>query len=377
MAKSHTLSSAGITGKFEIPFLLNPIDNRGVCINKSAIVLQCLYENAFSLVTSKIIRKEKMIRSPEILKVVQSATLFNGVLEPMFLQHLGDSEKITLSAGETLLIPGQENETIYIILSGRLCVQAKANDIEPIAILGEGECVGEMSMLGAAPVSAYVIAATDCDLFAIDHAAMWALINSSHAAAHNMLNILTSRIRHTNEVAAESMEREHGYTANALIDELTGLYSKQWMHKKVERHLLRNLVGKRHCCLMLLEMDEHASFVEHFGQLGGDQAIRNLAHIMLSCLRPDDQAGCHQGARFAIFLPNTSLANACIAAERLMKASERSMVVLPSGDALPAISVSIGITAARSNDDPNKLFDRAARALKLAQENGGDCIKSL
>ncbi|MEQ1916697.1 MAG: GGDEF domain-containing protein [Gallionella sp.] len=318
-----------------------------------------------------------MIRSPEILKVVQSATLFNGVLEPMFLQHLGDSEKITLSAGETLLIPGQENETIYIILSGRLCVQAKANDIEPIAILGEGECVGEMSMLGASPVSAYVIAATDCDLFAIDHAAMWALINSSHAAAHNMLNILTSRIRHTNEVAAESMEREHGYTANALIDELTGLYSKQWMHKKVERHLLRNLVGKRHCCLMLLEMDEHASFVEHFGQLGGDQAIRNLAHIMLSCLRPDDQAGCHQGARFAIFLPNTSLANACIAAERLMKASERSMVVLPSGDALPAISVSIGITAARSDDDPNKLFDRAARALKLAQENGGDCIKSL
>ena len=318
-----------------------------------------------------------MIRSPEILRVVQSATLFHGIAEPMLFQHLGNSERFPLAAGETLLTPGQVNDTIYIILNGRLCVQAKATDMEPIAILGSGECVGEMSMLGAAPVSAYVIASTSCNLLAIDHSSMWALINSSHAAAHNMLNILTSRIRHTNEVAAESMEREHGYTSDALIDEITGLYSKQWMQTKVERHLLRNLVGKRHCCLMILEMDEHASFVELFGQLGGDQAIRNLAHTMLSCLRPDDQAGCHEGARFAIFLPNTSLPNACIVAERLMNDTERSMVVLPSGDALPAVTVSIGITAARNDDNPDKLFERATRALKLAQDNGGDCIKSM
>jgi diguanylate cyclase len=206
---------------------------------------------------------------------------------------------------------------------------------------------------------------------------MRALINSSHAAAHNMLNILTRRIRHTNEVAAESMEREHGYGANTLIDELTGLYSKQWMQTKVERHLLRNLVGKRHCCLMLVEMDDHARFVAQYGQLGGDQAIRNLAHTMLSCLRPDDQAGCHEGGQFAIFLPHTTLPNACIVAERLMRDTERSMVVLPSGDALPAVTVSIGISGAHADDNPEKLYARAKHALQLAQEDGGDCIKSM
>jgi len=293
----------------------------------------------------------------------------------MLFQHLGDSVRLSLTAGETLLIPGQSNDTIYIILSGRLCVQAKASDVEPIAILGAGECVGEMSMLGTAPVSAYVVAASACDLLAINHAAMWALINSSHAAAHNMLNILTSRIRHTNEVAAESMEREHGYSADALIDELTGLYSKQWMQTKVERHLLRNLVGKRHCCLMLLEMDDYAQFVEQYGQLGGDQAIRNLAHTMLYCLRPDDQAGCHDGDQFSVFLPDTTLANAGLVAERLMRDAERSMVVLPSGDALPAVTISIGISAAHADDSPDKLYARARRALQLAQQDGGDCIR--
>lgn len=317
-----------------------------------------------------------MLSSPEILKVVQSAALFHGVTETMLFQHLNRAERFHLAAGETLLTPGQANDTIYILLYGRLRVQAKANDVEPIAILGEGECVGEMSMLGAAPVSAHVIATTSCDLLAIDHTAMWALINSSHAAAHNMLNILTSRIRHTNEIAAESMEREHGYSADALIDELTGLYSKEWMETKVERHLLRNLVGKRNCCLMILEMDGHADFVEHFGQLGGDQAIRNLAHTMLSCLRPDDQAGCHDGDRFAIFLPNTTLPNACLVAERLMKDTERAMVVLPSGDALPPVTISVGVSAAHADDKLQSFYERATRALKLAQENGGDCVKS-
>src|SRR5450759_3970736 len=70
-----------------------------------------------------------------------------------------------------------------------------------------------MSMLGGAPVSAYVIAATDCELLAIDHAAMWELINSSHAAAHNMLNILTSRIRNTNQIVAENLGQQQGFSA--------------------------------------------------------------------------------------------------------------------------------------------------------------------
>lgn len=318
-----------------------------------------------------------MICLPDVLQVLQSVALFRGVSEQLLAKHLSDSKRHTLSAGQALLIPGQANDTIYIILTGRLRIQAKAGDVEAIAMLGAGECVGEMSMLAAAPVSAFVMAATTCELLKIDHTDMWSLINSSHAAAHNMLNILTSRIRLTNQVAAESMERTLGYSANPLVDELTGLYSSEWMRAKVERHLLRSLVAKRKSCLMILEMDNYQAFVAQFGQLGGDQAIRTLAHTMLSCLRPEDQAGCHEGARFAIFLPDTSLANACLVAERLTRDTDRSMVVLPSGDALPAISVSIGISAAHMEDGLDSFFARALRALKLAQDNGGDCIKAM
>ena len=318
-----------------------------------------------------------MIRSPEILKVLESAPLFHGIPGYSLAANLSEPRLHPLAAGQVLLVPGQPNNTIYIILSGRLRIQSKESEVEPIAILGEGECVGEMSMLGDAPVSAYVIAATDCKLLAIDHAAMWELINSSHAAAHNMLNILTSRIRSTNEIAAENLEREHGFSGDSMVDELTGLYKQHWTQEKFDRHLRRGIVGEKPNCLLMLEMDSFKEFSGRHGQLGGDQALRDIAHTILSCLRPDDQAGRHCGEKFAIFLPGASLPDACTAAERLRSAVNLSLVVLPSGDALPSISISLGVCQARSDDTVVSLFARADEALQLAKDSGGNRVQSM
>jgi diguanylate cyclase (GGDEF)-like protein len=316
-----------------------------------------------------------MIHSPEILKVLESAPLFLGIPNHLLVKHLSESRLHPLTTGQVLLVPGQPNNTIYIILSGRLRIQSKGSEDEPIAILGEGECVGEMSMLGDEPVSAYVVAATDCKLLAIDHASMWELINSSHAAAHNMLNILTRRIRNTNEIVAENLEQQHGFSGSSIVDELTGLYNQHWTQQKFDRHLRRGIVGNKPSCLLLLEMDHLKEFTGRHGQLGGDQALRDIAYTALSCLRPDDQAGRHSDEKFAIFLPNTSLNDACTAAERLRATVGRSLVVLPSGDALPSITISIGVCQARADDTLVSLFDRAEDALQIAKDNGGNSVK--
>jgi diguanylate cyclase (GGDEF)-like protein len=97
----------------------------------------------------------------------------------------------------------------------------------------------------------------------------------------------------------------------------------------------------------------------------------------LSCLRPDDHAGRYGDDKFAIFLPDTSLLDASTAAERLMKNIDQSLVVLPSGDALPSVDVSIGVSEASSDDTLAVLFDRAEQALQLARNNGGNCVKAV
>lgn len=316
-----------------------------------------------------------MLHSPGVLEVLETAPLFHGIPSDLLVENLSQSKLRSLKEGEVLLVPGQANNLIYIILSGRLNIQSKISQVEPIAILGEGECVGEMSVLGGAPVSAYAIAATDCKLLSIGHAALWELINNSHKAAHNMLSILSERIRHTNQIMAESLEREQGFSGSSMVDELTGLYNQRWMQQKLNRLLHRGSIDNKASCLMMLEIDNFKEFCARYGQLGGDQALRDIAHTMLSCLRPEDQAGRHIGDRFVAFLPNTSLPNACIAAERLKSVANESLVVLPSGDALPPVSISLGISQLHPEDTLVRLLARADKALLLARANGGNCVK--
>lgn len=317
-----------------------------------------------------------MSHSQEILTLLETAPLFRGVSHKLLLRALSQSRLIGLKKGDQLLAPGQLNNHIYMVLSGRLSIKLKEDQTEPLAMFGEGECVGEMSILGDGYASAYVIAATDCKLLAIDQVALWGLIDNSHEAAHNMLSILSRRIRVGDQRVAENLERQQGYSGSDMVDDLTGLYNRQWMDEKLGRYLQRGITNRKLSCLILLEMDGYQDFSDKFGTLGSDQALRTIAHTMLSCLRPDDQAGHHQGPQFSVFLPNTtSLADACTAAERLRNAAGQATVVLPSGDALPPISISLGVSQAHHDDNLTHLFARTEQALRTAKESGGNCVR--
>ncbi|MDD2915745.1 MAG: GGDEF domain-containing protein [Gallionella sp.] len=315
-----------------------------------------------------------MILSPDIFKVLETAPLFQGVPSKLFAHNISESNFRTLSAGQILLSPGEVNRAIYVIISGRLNIQLNPND-EPVAVLGNGECAGEMSVLGDAHDFTYVVAATDCELLVIEHDILWELIDISHQAAHNMLNVLSTRIRPDNSSMAENLEQHHGFASVAVVDELTGLYNRQWMEEKFGRHLNRDISNKKSSCIMLLGIDKFKEFSDKYGQLGSEQALRDTAHTMLACLRPDDQAGRFVGDQFAVFMTNTSLADGCIAAERLRTAVSGSMIVLPSGDALPPVTISSGVSMANPDDTLASLLARADEAFHEAVKSGGNCVK--
>lgn len=160
-----------------------------------------------------------------------------------------------------------------------------------------------------------------------------------------------------------------------IIDELTGLYNRQWIEEKINRFLRRYVFDKQPSCLMMLEIDQFRKLGNRYGQLGSELVLREAAHTMLSCLRPNDQAGHFSGEKFVVFMPGTTLADGCVGAERLRMAINESMIVLPTGDTLPPISVSLGISTARLDDTPASLLARANEALQQAVESGGNCVK--
>ncbi len=312
-----------------------------------------------------------MIDSPEILRVIETAPLFHGVPHELLKSLLRNAKLVTLKQGEKILSPGIINEHVYIVISGQLNVQVTPSfSTEPIAVLTPGECVGEMSVLVDGMVSAYVIATTGCELFAIDYTSFWALIDGSNEAARNMLNILARRIRLGNEVMADSFLSHKNFPDNDIIDSLTGLHNYKGIHRKFDRLLPRSVAGKHSLCLILLEADEPDAGGDGAGELLGDQSLRTIAQTMLTFLRPDDHAARLHGKKFAVLLTNTSLSDALATAERLRATICQITVILPDGNTLPPVTISAGVSEALPSDTWGTLIARSDIALEHAIRDG-------
>lgn len=312
-----------------------------------------------------------MINSPEIIRQIEAAPLLRDIPRELLAPVLLKSRLVTLQAGEKLLSPGKINEQVYIVLAGRLSVQTTPSlSDQPIAVLAPGDCVGEMSVLVDGMVSAYVIAATACELFSIDYAQFWALIDGSSKAARNMLNILVHRIRLGNEVMADNLLHRDSFTGKEYFDNLTGLYNHHGMHDKFDRLFRRSRTGNQPLCLIVLQVDEPENTGENnLEELAGNQSLRTIAQTMLTFLRPDDHAARLIGKKFAVLLTNTLLADACATAERLRTAIGRVPIVMANGVTLAPISVSAGASEALPEDSWNTLLDRASKELEGAGRN--------
>ena len=74
----------------------------------------------------------------------------------------------SLEPGAVLLRQGAHNEQMYLVVEGDLAVHLDTLDGEPIAMIGAGETVGELSVLDGSVASAHVVAQSYCRLLVLD-----------------------------------------------------------------------------------------------------------------------------------------------------------------------------------------------------------------
>ena len=66
---------------------------------------------------------------------------------------------------------------------------------QQVAVLGESECIGEMSLLDSLPRSASAVAATDVTLLKITRADFYDVMDERPEVAHGVISVLTRRVR--------------------------------------------------------------------------------------------------------------------------------------------------------------------------------------
>lgn len=171
-------------------------------------------------------------------------------------------------------------------------------------------------------------------------------------------------------VSLTKERREAEQRTFALLDPLTGLMNRRAFMSAVERATRRRTgYGREPIALLVLDLDSFKQVNDRFGHDVGDRVLVQFAQVAETVTRPTDQLYRMGGEEFCFIMPDTELADAIGAAERIRQAFEMSSVDA-RGIAVRA-TVSIGIASAdHSGFDLELLLEAADTAVYEAKARG-------
>ena len=123
--------------------------------------------------------------------------------------------------------------------------------------------------------------------------------------------------------------------------------------------------------LGVIDIDHFKRVNDGFGHLIGDEVLLLLARLMRATFRWHDRLYRFGGEEFVVLLRCGDEASALAAFERM-----RGNVARYAFPQVGAITVSVGITAIRTQDTPAAAFERADRAVYFAKGHGRDQLRS-
>ena len=305
------------------------------------------------------------------LQLFRNVDLDNQAL----LDLLSQCEYRQLQKGEIILSTEEENHYLYILLKGRLVIQLSAHDDIPLATVEPGECVGEMSIIDSRVPSAQVKASEVTDVLVIEQEILWRMVSVSHEIARNLLYIMSERVRYSNLVIADSLEMQRKYQRYASTDALTGLHNRGWLDDAFDREVKRSERDELPLALIMIDVDNFKSYNDEYGHLAGDQVLITVANAIRTPLRPNDLVARFGGEEFAVLLPETTVDNAKIIAERLR---ERVSEVDPGSidnKQLPKVTISLGIAGRQPGYSLDMMIAAADVAMYHAKRSGRNRVE--
>ncbi len=158
----------------------------------------------------------------------------------------------------------------------------------------------------------------------------------------------------------------------SYLDALTGLGNRRHFDSQLHEELPEARRLDRPLSLLLLDVDHFKRFNDEHGHQAGDRALQTVARLLQCEVRKPFIACRHGGEEFAVIMPNSSVEDARVLAERL----RRELARLVEGEALLALTLSIGLASLADGpfERPEQLFAAADQALYAAKHGGRDQV---
>ena len=298
--------------------------------------------------------------------------LFTGVDMSTIAALLADCPLLEAEPGEIVLEEGDANRTVYQIISGRVRVALDGFEGVPLLTLEAGACFGELSILSQLNVSANVVALEYTQLLAIPDEVLWSLIRGNHRFATNLLDVLSGRLRVTNERLRDSLHAQQQYARAARLDPLTGLYNRRWLDEVLAREYRRCTRDGRPLSFLMIDLDLFKRINDVHGHLVGDEVLRILASRLRNSMSSRGVASRFGGEEFAVLLPDVALQEAVTLADGFRCVVQDNPISTSLGPV--PVTVSVGASERAECHSPRGLMQRADAALYQAKKLGRNCV---
>jgi diguanylate cyclase (GGDEF)-like protein len=156
---------------------------------------------------------------------------------------------------------------------------------------------------------------------------------------------------------------------SAERDPLTQLRNRRAFDEIFAGEAMRFERYGRPISLLMLDLDHFKAVNDRLGHEAGDEVLRRVARTVESCIRDVDAAARLGGEEFVALMPETSLAAALDAGERIRKAIAAATIEW-RGTSIP-VTVSVGVSSAPELvATPDSLIGSADAALYQAKAEG-------
>ncbi|MGE5207067.1 MAG: GGDEF domain-containing protein [Chlamydiota bacterium] len=105
----------------------------------------------------------------------------------------------------------------------------------------------------------------------------------------------------------------------ARTDALTGVFNRRWLDESLLKEIARVERAKGHLTIMMTDVNDFKAINTRVGHVEGDRILVEVAHLLQRNFRASDSVVRYGGDEFIALMPDTDLAQARIAVDRLQR----------------------------------------------------------
>ncbi len=161
----------------------------------------------------------------------------------------------------------------------------------------------------------------------------------------------------------------------SMVDTLTGLYNLRYFQERLVQEFRKAKNTNQKLAVLMIDVDFFKKFNDTYGHAVGDSVLKQVAQCIAKSCRENDTPARYGGEEFVVILPEADSQTALIAAERIRKKIEST--ILKVGDEEVRITASIGASCFPDVcSQMTELVPLADQAMYVAKKSGRNNSKT-